>query len=200
MKKNTHKACRRYGLKLCQSDKCPVTRRSYPPGIHGVKGKKRLTEYGTQLREKQIAKAIYGIRESQFHNYYKKAIKQKGDTGQIIQQFLEMRLDNVVFRVGLAKSRRQARQMVSHGLFLINGKKVNIPSYQLKAKDQITIKPEKEKVKNFAELDKKLEKYAMPDWVSFDLKTNTAKILNKPSGDESERIFDPRLIVEFYSK
>ncbi|MFA6254569.1 MAG: 30S ribosomal protein S4 [Patescibacteria group bacterium] len=200
------KQCRRESTKLflkgerCFSPKCAILKRNYPPGLHGPKGRRRQTEYGQQLREKQKAKRVYGILERQFRNYYRKAITQKGDTGEIIQQLLEMRLDNVIYRLNLAKSRKQARQMVGHNLFLVNGKTVNIPSYQLKAKDEITIKPEKIKVKNFTDLEKKLEKQEAPGWISFDLKTKTAKILNKPSGSALEQIFNPRLIVEFYSR
>ena len=201
------KKCRREGVKLflkgqkCFSPKCPIVRRNYPPGLHGQKGRRgRMTEYGQQLREKQKAKRVYGILERQFRNYYQKAIKQRGDTGEIIQQLLEMRLDNVIYRSGFADSRKQARQMVNHGLFLVNGKKVNIPSYQLKPKDEITIKPEKTKAKIFTDLEKKLEKKEFPNWLHFDLKTNTVKILNKPTGNELEKTFNPRLIVEFYSK
>ena len=142
------KQCRREGVKLflkgekCYGPKCPIVRRNYPPGIHGAKKtRQRLTEYGHQLREKQKAKKIYGILERPFRNYYQKAIKQKGDTNEILGQLLEMRLDNVIYRLGLAKSRKAARQLVSHGFFLVNGKKVNIPSYQVKIKDEITIKP-----------------------------------------------------------
>lgn len=198
--------CRREGTKLflkgerCSSPKCAIIKRNYPPGVHGPKGKKRPTEYGTQLREKQKAKKIYHILEKQFRNYYQKAIRQKGDTGEIMQQLLETRLDNVIYRLGLASSRTQARQMVSHNMFLVNGKKVNIPSYQLKAKDEITIKPQKASVKLFSDLDKKMEKYQAPVWLFFDLKTKTAKVINKPKGKELEQNFNPRLIVEFYSK
>jgi len=200
------KQCRREGAKLflkgekCFSPKCPILRRNYPPGIHGPKGHGRPTEYGTQLREKQKAKKIYGILEKQFRNYYQKAINQPGDTGEILQQLLETRLDNVIYRSGLANSRTKARQLVSHGLFLINGKKVNIPSYQVKTKDEITIKPEKNKAKVFSELEKKLEKYETPAWIHLDLKEKKVKVLNKPTGKELEQIFNPRLIVEFYSK
>ncbi|MAF13269.1 MAG: 30S ribosomal protein S4 [Parcubacteria group bacterium] len=200
MQVKTHKACRRYGIKLCQSDKCPVIRRNYKPGIHGNKRRARLTEYGTQLREKQIAKAIYGIMEKQFSNYYKKAINQQGDTGELIQQMLETRLDNAVFRAGFAKTRPLARQLVSHGMFLVNGKKTNIPSYQIKVKDEISIKPEKIKAKVFNDLEKKLEKYTVPSWLALDLKNNKVKVVSRPSGNELENTFNPRLIVEFYSK
>ncbi len=200
------KQCRREGTKLflkgekCLSVKCPIVKRNYPPGIHGVKGRRRPTEYGNQLREKQKAKRVYGILERQFRNYYLKAIRQKGDTGETIQQFLEMRLDNIIFRLGLAKSRKQARQMVNHGLFLVNNKKVNIPSYQVRTKDEIAINPGKIESKIFTDLEKKLEDYESPAWISFDIKTKKAKILNKPSGKELEQTFNPRLIVEFYSK
>jgi small subunit ribosomal protein S4 len=200
------KKCRREGVKLflkgerCLSPKCPILKRNYPPGVHGPKGRKRTTEYGTQLREKQKAKRIYGINERQFRNYYRKAISKKGDTGQILQQLLQMRFDNVIYLLRLARSRVQARQMVGHGLFLVNGKKVNIPSYQLKTKDEITIKPEKEKAKIFADLEKRLEKEELPAWLHLDSKTQKARILNQPTGDELDKTFNPRLIVEFYSK
>jgi len=200
MQKNTHKACRRYGIKLCQSEKCPVMRRNYPPGIHGTKRQSRKTEYGLQLAEKQKAKIIYGLRERQFRNYYQKAIAQKGNTGQILQQFLEMRLDNAIYRTGLAKTRHQARQLVSHGFFLVNGKKVDIPSYQLRVKDEISLKPTKEKVKIFADLEKRLAKYETPAWLSFDPKTKMVKIISQPGPEAMEQSFSPRLIVEFYSK
>lgn len=198
--------CRREGTKLflkgdrCFSPKCAIVKRNYPPGVHGPKGKKRPTQYGTQLREKQKAKRIYRILEKQFRNYFDKALHQKGDTGEIMQQLLETRLDNVIYRVGLASSRTLARQMVSHNMFLVNGKKVNIPSYQLKAKDEISIKPTKAESKLFKELDKKMEKYQAPSWLYFDLKNRTAKMINKPSGKDLEQNFNPRLIVEFYSK
>lgn len=200
------KQCRREGIKLflkgekCFSAKCPIVKRNYPPGVHGTKRRTRPTEYGQQLREKQKAKRIYGILERQFKNYYKKAIRQKGDTGEILQQLLEMRLDNVIYRIGLTQSRNHARQMVNHCLFLVNNKKVNIPSYQIKPKDEITIKPEKAKAKIFDDLAKKLEKHDVPAWINFDLKTKTAKILNKPKSEDLEHTFNPRLIVEFYSK
>jgi len=200
------KQCRREGVKLflkgekCFSPKCPIIKRNYPPGIHGPKGRRRTTEYGTQLREKQKAKKIYGILERQFSNYYQEAMRRSGDTGEILQQLLETRFDNVIYRSGLATSRAQARQMVNHGLFLVNGKKVNIPSYGLRPKDEITIKPEKSESKAFADLEKRLEKYETPSWIHLDLKEKKVKILNIPTGEELEQTFSPRLIVEFYSK
>lgn len=183
----------------CFSPKCPMIKRNYPPGIHGTR-RTRPTEYGRQLREKQKAKRIYGILERQFRNYYQKAIRQKGDTGEILRQLLELRLDNLIYRAGFAESRRQARQMVNHGLFSVNGRKVNIPSYQVKPKDEITIKPEKNKAKIFTELDKALKKKEITAWLYLDIKTKTIKVLHKPSGDELDQTFNPRMIVEFYSK
>ena len=196
----THKACRRFGMKICQSDKCPVLRRNYPPGIHGPKGAKRLTQYGTQLREKQIAKAVYGLMEKQFVNYYKKAFNQKGDTGEILQQLLETRLDNVIYRAGFAKTRRMARQMVSHGMFIVNGQKLDIPSYQVKIKDEIGIKESKTKAKTFLELDEKLKDRQTPSWMALDPGKKTVKITGVPKVDDIEQVFSTRLIVEFYSR
>jgi small subunit ribosomal protein S4 len=164
------------------------------------KNRRRKTEYGLQLAEKQEAKKIYGVREKQFSNYYKKAIRQKGDTGTVIQQMLEMRLDNVIFRSGLATSRPQARQMVSHGFFTINGKKVNIASYQVSIKEEISVKASKLSSKLFSDIDERLEKYQSPSWIALDKKNKTARIVSKPERNELEQSFNPRMIVEFYSK
>ncbi len=199
-RKKITKASRRYGVNLSQSEKSILVKRSYPPGIHGPKRQGRLTEYGSQLKEKQIARLTYGIMERQFANYYKKAIAQKGDTGETLQQLLELRLDNVIYRLGFAKTRRQARQMVSHGFFLVNGDKTNIPSYQLQAKDEIKIKENKLNSKLFTDVEKRLEKYQTPSWLYLDLKTKTGKVVNKPTSDEIEQTFNPRLIVEYYSR
>ena len=200
MRGNTHKACRRYGMKLCQSDKCPVIRRNYPPGAHGNKRRQKLSEYGQQLREKQIAKIIYGLQERQFRNYYLKAIRQKGDTGQILQQLLELRLDNTVFRAGFAKTRRQARQMVTHGMFTINGAPVNIPSYQVRLREEIGIKPNKASAKIFTDLDKRLAKHQTPSWLTLNAANMTVGVSAMPTIEDFDRSFNPRLIVEFYSK
>lgn len=210
MPKNLDKKCarcRREGVKLflkgekCSSSKCPMVKRNYPPGVHGQKRRQRLTEYGQQLREKQKAKEIYGIRERQFKNYYQKAMRQKGDTGEILTQMLELRLDNIIYRLGLVKSRPYARQLVNHGFFLVNGKKVNIPSYQGKPKDEIAVKPSKMKSNIFSNLNlEKLEKKETPSWIYFNHQEMKAKILNKPTREEVEKTFNPRLIVEFYSR
>ena len=166
-----------------------------------MKRRTRKTEYGLQLAEKQTAKKTYGIRERQFRNYYNKAFGQTGDTGDILRQLIQMRLDNVVYQSGFTKTRRQARQMVSHNFFLVNGKKVNIPSYQVKPKDIITIKPEKTKSKIFnEEWEKEVAERDAPSWINFDKKNKTAKILNKPVDNDLDESFSTRLIVEFYSK
>ncbi len=206
MAKNLDKCsrCRREGTKLflkgdkCFTAKCPAVRRNYPPGAHGPKGRPRSTEFGQQLREKQKAKKIYGILERQFSNYYKKAMKKTGDTGEFISQMLEMRLDNVIFRAGFAKSRAMARQMVSHGFILVNNKKVDIPSYQVRAKEEITIKPKKAGSKIFANLN--LEGKQFPSWLFVEPKEMKIKIVSKPKLSEIEQTFNPRLIVEFYSR
>lgn len=200
MRATTHKACRRYGMKLCQSDKCPVNRRNYPPGAHGNKRRQKLSEYGQQLREKQIGKIIYGLQERQFRNYYLEAMRQKGDTGQILQQLLELRLDNAVFRSGFAKTRRQARQMVTHGMFTINGAPINIPSYQVRLREEIGIKPNKASAKIFTDLEKRLAKQQTPSWLTLNATAMTAKVSAMPTANDFERSFSPRLIVEFYSK
>lgn len=195
-----HKLCRREGVKLCDSPKCPLTRRNYPPGVHGVKGYGRLTPYGEQLREKQKAKRLYGIQERQFRNYFEKAMKKKGDTGAFILEMLERRLDNAVYRAGFATTRRQARQMVSHGFFTINGEVVNIASYQVDEKDIIAIKPNKQKSKLFTDFDKRLQGHEFPSWIFFDDKAKTLKILTNPVVDQAQQVFSVRSIVEFYSR
>jgi len=165
------------------------------------KRRKRVSEYGQQLMEKQSAKKIYGIRERQFRNYYQKALNTQGDTGDNLRQLLQMRLDNVVYQAGLAKTTAAARQMVSHNFFLVNGKKVNIPSYQVKIKDIISIKPEKVEKKVWGEeFKERLEGKEIPSWLAVDKKENTVKVTAKPTGNELDQSFSPRLIVEFYSR
>lgn len=166
-----------------------------------MKRRKRTSEYGQQLAEKQLAKKIYGVRERQFRNYYREAFRQQGDTGDILRQLLQMRLDNIIYQSGLAKTTPAARQMVSHNYFLINGKKVNIASYQVKLKDVITVKPEKEGKKVWDEEAKeRIEEHDVPGWLALDKKTKTLKIVSKPTGDELNQEFNTRSIVEFYSR
>lgn len=200
------KKCRREGEKLylkgekCLGPKCPVVRRSYAPGQHGPTSRKRLTPFGVQLREKQKAKRLYGLMEKQFSNYFKKASTKPGDTGVFLKQFLELRLDNVVYKLGLAKSRRMARQMISHGMFLVNGKLVNIPSYQVRPGDLLSIKETKDSKKVFTDIKERALKHETPAWLSLDPKEMKGKVLNRPSAEEVEQGFNSKLIIEFYSR
>ncbi len=195
-----HKLCRREGVKLCDSPKCPLTRRNYPPGVHGPKGYPRLTPYGEQLREKQKAKRLYGVQERQFKNYFESAMKKRGNTGAFISQMLEKRLDNTVYRSGFATTRSQARQMVSHGFFTVNGKKVDIPSYQVQPKDVIAIKSNKVQSKLFTDLDKKFQKIELPEWLFLETKSKSVKVVSDPLIEEASQIFNIQSIVEFYSR
>jgi small subunit ribosomal protein S4 len=199
----TAKRVRREGVNLDGREKMAriLTKRGYPPGVHGPKGyNNRMTDYGKQLREKQRAKLVFGLMERQFRNYFEKATTMKGDTGENLVRLLESRLDNAVFRAGFAKTRAGARQLVSHAHVDVNGKKVNIPSYQIKPGDMISIrktKKEKKIWKSFSEATNKVETLS---WIATDLKDLTAKVTSLPSGDELKQPFDPKLIVEFYSR
>jgi len=195
--------CRREGIKLylkgdkCYSDKCPVSKRSYAPGQHG-QNRKKLSNYGMQLREKQKAKRIYGILETQFRQYYEKADRKKGITGENLLKLLETRLDNVVFRMGFGNSRVEARQLVRHGHFTVNGKKVNIPSYQVKVGDTIAVKEadrSSEKFKALAEVAK-----TTPEWLSVDMENLTGKVIAEPKREDIDIPVQETLIVELYSK
>ncbi len=200
------KQCRREGSKLylksdkCLTAKCPIVRRNFKPGVHGPTSRTRPTPYGLQLREKQKAKELYGLQERQFANYFAKAKKIVGNTASFLVQMLEMRLDNVVYRLGFAKSRAMARQLVNHGLIRVNGKKVTIPSYQTRVGEVITIKEKTLKSKLFENEAARLEKVTPPSWLNLDAKAMTGKVLNKPEGEDLKQSFDPRLIVEFYSR
>ncbi|MBU0649187.1 30S ribosomal protein S4 [Patescibacteria group bacterium] len=200
------KLCRREGEKLflkgerCFSAKCAIVKRNFPPGMHGAKRKARLTGYGIQLREKQKAKRLYGLLERQFRKYFETARKKKGSTSEVLVKLLEMRFDNVIYRLGFATSRSKARQMIGHGLFTINGRKVNIPSYNVRPNDIIKIKENKAGKKIFENLKDKLKKHETPSWLLLDAKKLEAKVLSGPAGDELKQIFDSKLIVEFYSR
>src|SRR5205823_541937 len=197
------KQCRREGIKLylkgerCLTDKCGVERRSYPPGEHG-RGRAKQSEYRLQLREKQKARRYYGILERQFRNYYAKASRQAGVTGENLLRLLETRFDNVLVRLGFAASRRQARQMIRHGHWTINGRRVDIPSYQLRPDDVITMKggsPAEGVVRDATELTA-----AVPAWLQADHDGLTAKVLRHPGRDEIVTPVQEQLIVELYSK
>ncbi|MBT4722723.1 30S ribosomal protein S4 [Candidatus Falkowbacteria bacterium] len=203
------KQCRRAAQKLflkgerCNSSKCAMVKRNYIPGIHGPKfGSRgvRLTDYGTQLREKQKAKKSYRLLEKQFRNYYDKAIKQEGETGETFYKMLESRLDNVVFRSGFVSSKNLARQSVNHGHFQVNGKKVDIPSYQLKVNDKITIKKSSLTNKIFEGLGERLKNVDTPNWINIDGKELSITIVGAPDVKEAGPVFDLKAIIEYYSR
>ncbi|MBI5038054.1 MAG: 30S ribosomal protein S4 [Candidatus Kerfeldbacteria bacterium] len=196
-----HRLCRQFGEKLCDSPKCPVVRRPYRPGQHGPKGKQRITEYGTQLREKQKAAGLYRILERQFRGYVLNAKKAKGDAGAFLIQSLEMRLDNVVYRLKFVRTRDTARQIVSHGHVMVNGKKVNIPSYQVKIGDTVSIKPKSLTRQMFVESSKALNIKDVPQWLEIvDQATLVGKVTSLPAAESLDQGFDTSLIIEFYSR
>ncbi len=200
------KKCRRYGEKLflkgdrCSTPKCALTRRNYAPGIHGPKGEPRLSEYGTQLYGKQKAKKIYGTREKQFKNYFTKANKQEGVTGEKLAQLLESRLDNVIFRLGFAKSRTLARQLVNHGHIQVNDRSVNIPSYQIKLNEVIKVKDGSKKNKYFQIIPKTIVKDEVPKWLEIDTTNLLGKVVGLPTQADMDRSINLKQIIEFYSK
>ena len=184
----------------CLSSKCAMARRPFAPGVHGPTGRSRTTDYGKQLREKQKAKRLYGVSETQFANYYQKAVKLKGDSGVSLVRMLEMRLDNVLYRAGFAKSRAAARQIASHSHVAINGRKVNIPSYQVKSGDVLTIQARKQNAAPWKNLGEELKNKEFPSWITVDAKEATIKVTSQPAGDELKQPFDPKLIIEYYSR
>ena len=200
------KKCRREREKLflkgerCLSSKCALIRRNYPPGHNGPKVITKLTGYGVQLREKQKAKRLYSVDEKQFRNYFEKAIKKQGDTGEMLVSMLETRLDNVIYRLGLAQSRKHARQLVNHAHFLVNGKKVDIPSYQIKTGQTIELREKSKDSEIFKLLFATLEKHETPIWLSIDPKNGLGKVVSLPKDEGLKQNFDPKLIVEFYSR
>ncbi|MEK7133323.1 MAG: 30S ribosomal protein S4 [Patescibacteria group bacterium] len=200
------KKCRRAGEKLflkgerCFTPKCAMVRKPYPAGVHGKsKKKKRTSEYGLQLQEKQKLKFTYGLREKQFSNYVAKSIARKIESNRALAEFLESRLDNAVFRCGFALSRTMARQMVSHGHILVNGRKVNIPSFGVKPGDTVKLRPQSLNKGIFGNLDLFLKKYEPPAWLSIDKSKKECKILTKPSAEVFSGI-NINAIIEFYSR
>ena len=199
--------CRREGTKLmlkgdkCVSNKCPLLRREKAPGQHGMaNGRKRTKEYGLQLREKQKAKRYYGILEKQFKNYFIKADKKEGQTGENLLTLLESRLDNVVYRLGMASSRAEARQLVSHKHFAVNGRTVNIPSFLVKPGMVITLKDSSrslEKIKSSVEANAFRQP---PKWLEYDANNMVAKVVGVPERDDIDLPIEEHLIVELYSK
>ncbi len=197
--------CRREGGKLflkgekCYTGKCPFEKRPTPPGPQHGNGRRKVSEYGRQLREKQKVKRIYGVQEGQFRAYFEEADRMKGITGENMLSLLERRLDNVIYRMGIGASRAQARQLVNHGHFLVNGKKVNIPSYIVKAGDTVTVKPAKTSNKYFEQI-KAMKVGAMPKWLEFDPEKLEGKIIALPTREDVDGQIAEHMIVELYSK
>ncbi|HET7846193.1 MAG TPA: 30S ribosomal protein S4 [Acidimicrobiia bacterium] len=193
-----HKACRRARTQLCQSKRCPVDRRPYPPGEHG-RGRIRESDYLVQLREKQKLRSMYGVLERQFRRYYEEAARRPGITGENLLRLLEQRLDNVVWRSGLAATRPQARQLVNHGHFRVNGKKVDIASYQVRPGDVVTIK---DRSRDSIVIQHAVDTQGReaPDWLEVDLGERKVAVKDQPRRDQIDTDINEQLIVELYSK
>jgi len=202
------KLCRREGEKLflkgerCFSPKCAFERRSYAPGVHGRQAqfRRKESDYALQLRAKQKARRVYGIYERQFRRYFRDAQRQKGLTGVNLLTMLESRLDNVVYRLGFASSRAQARQLVQHGHFDVNGRKTNIPSYLVKAGDVIVVRDPSRSNPYFKDVSQVLDESRVPAWLSLDLSHLTGRVVDLPSRDDIDITISEQLIVEFYSR
>jgi small subunit ribosomal protein S4 len=199
------KQCRREGKKMflkgerCYSAACAMERRPYAPGQHG-QNRIKLSEYGLQLREKQKAKRIYGVLESQFRTYFEKADRQSGITGENLLRNLELRLDNVAYRLGLGRSRTEARQVVRHNLITVNGKKVNIPSYQVRVGDVIEVKEDAKTLARFKQITEVTASRIVPEWLEGDIETLKGTVKAVPSREQIDTDIQETLIVELYSK
>ncbi len=197
--------CRREMEKLylkgdrCYTDKCPLERRARPPGEHG-QARRKVSEYALRLREKQKAKRIYGVLEAQFRRYLERATRARGVTGEALLQILETRLDNVVYRMGFASSRRQARQLVRHGHFSVNGRKVDIPSYSVRPGDVVAVRPKSRQLDLFKVLAEEAEGRRSPDWLDVDVQNMRGKVVRLPRRDEIDVPVQEHLIVELYSR
>jgi small subunit ribosomal protein S4 len=200
--------CRREGMKLflkgsrCMTEKCAFERRGYPPGVHGQGSQRRskATNYSIQLREKQKVKRVYGLLEAQFRGFFKKASKSKGITGEILLQMLERRLDNTVFRAGFAESRNEARQLVRHGHFIVNGKRVNIPSFLINEGDLIEIKDKSRENLRIKDAITNLGNKVIPSWLGVEGENYRARVTGLPAREEISLPISEQLIVELYSK
>ncbi|MBF0568422.1 30S ribosomal protein S4 [Candidatus Magnetominusculus dajiuhuensis] len=199
------KLCRRDGEKLflkgvrCTTDKCAIDKRKYPPGQHGQR-RGKLSDYAVQLKEKQKVKRIYGLLEKQFSKYFKEAEKKRGITGELLLQYLERRLDNIVYRIGFTSNRNQARQLVLHGHFRVNGKKVNIPSYSVKVGDVIEVHEASKKLSVFGENLQRQQHEGVLSWLEVDFIGFKGKVLHVPGRDDIPLAAKEQLIVEFYSR
>jgi len=197
--------CRREGVKLylkgekCYTKKCPIEKRAYAPGQHGQQQKK-LSDYGVQLREKQKMRRVYGVLERQFRKYFDRAIRQKGVTGELLLQLLETRLDNVVYRLGFASSRREARLLVNHRHFTVNGRVVDIPSFQVQPGDVIAVRPEDRQIPVIVSSVQAAAGRRVPAWLELNMEAFEGRILHLPVRDEIDTDVQEQLIVEFYSR
>jgi len=201
--KITCKMCRREQVSLCGKETCAFKRRPTLPGVHGPKylrRRPRLSSYGLQLREKQKARRLYNVMEKQFRRYFEESSNKQGNTSDILVQLLELRLDNVVHRLGIGMTRRQARQIISHGYIEVNGKHVNIPSFRVRIGDIITVKESKKTKKLLLNLKEYIENHNTPQWLTMDTSNLTGKVTSIPEGEDLRSVFDPTLIVEFYSR
>jgi small subunit ribosomal protein S4 len=198
--------CRREGMKLflkgakCFTDKCPIEKRNFAPGQHGKDRKAKVVGYGLQLREKQKAKRIYFTQEGQFRNYFEKAARSKGVTGELLLQQLERRLDTVVYRIGFGISRRQARQLVRHGHVAVNGRKVNIPSYQVSVGEEISIREASRKLPILEQAKEFSAHQNAPTWLDIDRENSKARVIALPKREDIQLPVNEQLIVELYSK
>jgi small subunit ribosomal protein S4 len=209
MIKEKCKICRRLGVKLflkgdrCFGQKCEIIKRNYPPGIRSKKRNKKISGYGRELAEKQKLRRWYNLDEKQFKKYVKETLdkgSRSGNAGDLLIKRLESRLDNSVFRLGFAKSRIEARQMVNHGHFMVNNKNVDIPSYELKKNDQIEVRENSKKKKKFQEIKALMKGYEPPVWLSLDLENMRGKVLELPSEEEANVPVETLVVFEFYSK
>jgi len=197
--------CRREGLKLylkgdrCYTPRCGIDRRAYAPGQHG-QGRKKVSEYGTQLREKQKARRMYGILEGQFRRYFEKAERQQGVTGENLLRLLERRLDNIIYRLGLGASRNEARQLVRHGHFTVNGVKVNIPSFLVKVGDVIAVRDKSKESPRVKELMERAAERTIPAWLEYDADPAIGRVVALPARDQIDAPVQEHLIVELYSR
>jgi small subunit ribosomal protein S4 len=198
--------CRREGEKLflkaekCFTEKCAIEKRNYPPGQHGQRRSSRLSDYGVQLREKQKLRRIYGVLEKQFRSYYAEADRKKGITGENLLQMLESRLDNVAYKMGLGGSRTEARQIVRHNSILVNGKRVNIPSYQVQPGDSISVADQSKDQLRIKSALEAADERGLPDWLEVDVKKLTGIFKNRPERDDLPSTINESLVVELYSK
>jgi small subunit ribosomal protein S4 len=184
----------------CYTEKCAIEKRNFPPGQHGKTRKAKLAGYGLQLREKQKVKRIYGVLEDQFRRYFEAAERTRGITGELLLQLLERRLDNVIYRLGLATSRPQARQLVRHGHFLINGRKVDVPSYTVRAGDQVGVLGRSQKNPTIEHAIEEVKGRGIPAWLTFDGNSMTGRIVSLPTREQINLPVQEQLIVELYSK